>query len=184
MFAILGAVAGVLVVLFAPISQYYRSDAQVLIISESRYGADTYSAYKSAERVGENLAQIMKTSDFSRKVLANIGGQVDVSEYSNASERDRRKSWAKNVDASVGFGTGILSVSVYHQDPRDLAVLHQAVLNTLLLDSAEYTGESVTLKVVNQPVVSEYPVRPGVPMSIAFGAVLGLLLGMLLFVRK
>lgn len=183
-FAILGAVIGVLLLLFAPMSKYYRSDAEVLIIAETRYAADSYSAYKSAERVGENLAQIMKTSDFSRKVLTNIGQSIDLSEYSNVTERDRRKAWSKNIEASVGFGTGILSVSVYHESERDAAVLHQAILNTLLLDSAEYTGENVSLKVVNQPVVSEYPVRPSIPYVIAFGAVVGLLLGMLLFVKK
>jgi len=46
----------------------YRADAEVFIISKSRYGVDPYTVVKSAERVGENIAQVMKTDDFLAKV--------------------------------------------------------------------------------------------------------------------
>jgi len=46
----------------------YRADASVLIISKSRYGVDPYTVVKSAERVGENIAQIISTDDFYDKV--------------------------------------------------------------------------------------------------------------------
>ena len=46
----------------------YRADAQVLIISQSRSGVDPYTVVRSAERVGENIAQVMKTNDFYQKV--------------------------------------------------------------------------------------------------------------------
>ena len=56
----------------------YRADAQVLIISKSRYGVDPYTVVKSAERVGENLTQIMKSNDFYNKVVINPSPKINI----------------------------------------------------------------------------------------------------------
>ena len=73
-----GLVVGLGLILFFLILSFvrvmpleYRADAQALIISQSRYGVDPYTAAKSAERVGENLIQVMKTDDFYQKKDVN-----------------------------------------------------------------------------------------------------------------
>ena len=85
---IFGLVAGLITILF-PLE--YRADAQVLIISQSRYGVDPYTVVKSAERVGENIAQVVKTNDFFKKVMAQEGFVIDKSRFQNISERNKRK---------------------------------------------------------------------------------------------
>lgn len=154
----------------------YRADGQVYIISHSRYGVDPYTVAKSAERIGENLAQVMKTSDFYDKVMENKSFQLDKTYFENTTERTQRKRWEKSVDASVVFGTGVLNVSAYHQNPEQAKAYAAALIDTLVNKGTEYVGDDVTLKVVNQPIVSRLPVRPNFLMNAIVGFALGLLL--------
>ena len=48
---------------------YYSAESRVIIISRDRSGIDPYTQAKSAERIGENLAQVMGTTDFYAKVV-------------------------------------------------------------------------------------------------------------------
>lgn len=178
-----GMALGIGLFVVLPISKDYRADSQVLIIPDSRYGVDPYTAIRLAEQVGSNLSQIVETSDFSRKVLARVEGRVDLSEYLTASELERRKAWSKDIDASVTFGTGVMTVGTYHQDPQAAILLNQAVITTMLSDASEYIGSNVTLKIVNQPVASELPVRPHLLVVVLIAALFGALLAVIFFVK-
>lgn len=175
LFGILGAAIAVLLTVLLPIPLQYRADAQVLIISDSRYGVDPYTASKSAERVGENLAQVVQTSDFYNKVFAFSTSQLDQSPYQNITEAKRRKLWQKNVEASVVFGTSVMTFSAYHENPDEARRMSGALAQTMITYAKDYVGGDIQMRVVNQPVVSEYPVRPNIPMQLVFGAVLGVL---------
>ena len=63
------ALLSLLVSVFFP--PYYSAATQVLIISRDRYGVDPYTQSKAAERIGENLAQVMQTTDFISKVMSS-----------------------------------------------------------------------------------------------------------------
>lgn len=162
----------------------YRADAQVLIISSSRYGVDPYTVVKSAERVGENIAQIMKTSDFYNKVKEQQGTQVDWNYFESLAERKKRKAWDRAVSPSVIFGTGVLSVSTFHQDPVQAERLARAIVSTLERRAVEYVGGDVTLKIVNQPIVTNWPVRPNLVINTFLGFIIGIFLMGFLTVRK
>lgn len=171
---VIGALMATALSFLSPVQ--YRADAQVYILSHSRYGIDPYTVAKSAERIGENLAQVMKTSDFFDKVMANQNLALDKNYFQNISDRKRLKRWGKTVDASVVFGTGVLNVAAYHKSPEQAKLYASALIETLVNKGSEYVVDEVTIKVVNQPIVSNLPVRPNFIMNAAVGFVLGMII--------
>jgi len=181
--------AGILTAMFAAfvsllIPLQYRADAGVYIISKSRYGVDPYTVVKSAEQVGQNMVQVIKTQDFFDKVMARAGESLDTSAFQNVNDRTRAKRWEKSVDGSVVFGTGVLNISAYNHDPAEAKLLAAAVVDTLVSEGYEYVGGDVTIKQVNKPIVTRFPVRPNVPLNAAIGFLLGAVLSATVIVLK
>ena len=83
----------------------YESKVTILIIQKSAVGLDAYSASKSAERIGRNLAQIVYSSSFFNKVM-NYNSQIDKA-YFPTDEEKRREEWSTMVAAQVPFGQHI-----------------------------------------------------------------------------
>ncbi|EKE06835.1 MAG: hypothetical protein ACD_18C00260G0001 [uncultured bacterium] len=179
---ILVAILSVGVTLLFPLQ--YRADAQVLIISQSRTGVDPYTVVRSAERVGENIAQVMKTNDFYAKVKDQKNYDIDWSYFENKNEREKRKLWQKTIVPSVVYGTGVLNVSSFHREPAVAEKLANAATDALVARGWEYVGGDVTIKVVNNAVVSKWPVRPNIVLNAMLGFIVGIFLMGLLVVRK
>lgn len=162
----------------------YRAEAQVLIISKSRYGVDPYTSVKSAERVGENLVAIIKTNDFYNKVMSQPNFNIDKALFANVPERTKRKRWMKMIEPSVVYGTGVLNISAYHKDPSQAIQLAGASATALVVSGWEYVGGDVAMKVVNEPVVSRFPVKPNLIFNAVLGLIVGMAIGSVLMVRK
>ncbi len=162
----------------------YRADAGVYIISKSRYGVDPYTVVKSAEQVGQNITQVIKTQDFFDKVMANVPASFDKTPFQNVTDRVRAKRWQKAVDGSVVFGTGVLNVSAYHHDPAQARILATALVDTLVSKGYEYVGGDVTIKQVNKSIVTRFPVRPNIVLNAAIGFFIGLLISGAIFFSK
>lgn len=167
-------VISILVSLLFPLE--FRADAQVLIIPKSTYGVDPYTVAKSAERIGENIAQVVSTNDFYNKVIAQPQYSLDLSQFIDVSERIKRKRWDKAVDASVVYGTGVLNISAYHESPDQARQLAGAVTDALIAHAIDYVGGDVSFKVLNQPVSTSIPVRPNLIINFIAGFLLGALL--------
>lgn len=156
----------------------YRADAGVLIVSKSRYGVDPYTVVKSAERVGENLAQVMRTDNFYEKVKAQEGYDIDWKSFESfLSERKKRKQWQRQVQGSVVFGTGVLNITAYDTNSQVAKQLAGATANALVSKGWQYVGGDVTLQIVNSPVVSDWPARPNIILNALLGFIVGGLLG-------
>ena len=171
--ALIGALVATGISFIFPVQ--YRADAQVYIISHSRFGVDPYTVAKSAERIGENLSQVMKSNDFYEKVMQNKNFDLDKSYFENTTDRNKRKHWEKSIDASVVFGTSVLNVSAYHHNPEEAKKYAAAIMDTLITRGTEYVGDDVTLKLLNQPLVTRLPVRPNFLMNAIFGCIFGFL---------
>lgn len=176
------AIIAALVTLALP--REYRADAQILIISQTRFGVDPYTVVKSAERIGENLVQIIRSNDFYEKVMALEGYSVDTSRFDDVSERKKRKRWVKAVEPSVVYGTGVLNLSAYHTDPSEARELASAASDALVSHGWEYVGGDVSMKIVNSPVVTNWPVRPNIIFTTIAGFILGIFFSGLLLVRS
>ncbi len=162
----------------------FRADAQVLIVSRSRFGVDPYTVVKSAERIGENVVPIVKTNDFYSKVMATPGYAIDKSRFENVPERTKRKRWQKAVTASVVYGTGVLNVSAFSTDQKQAVTLASAAVHALVASAPEYVGGDVSMKIINDPVATRFPVRPNLPVNALVGFVVGGLLAAVRVLRK
>jgi len=179
---VLLAVLSFTILLVVPLA--YRADAQILIISKSRYGIDPYTAVKSAERVGENLVQVVGTNDFFNKVMYQSNYNLDKSLYTNVSEKNKRKNWEKSVSASMVYGSGVLNISAYGKTKDIATQLAGASAAALVAGGWEYVGGDVDFKIVNEPVVTDYPVRPNLPVNAVAGFIIGMVLMSAVVLRK
>ncbi len=171
-----GLVVAVLSLLFSLIFPLkYRADAQVLIIAKSRTGVDPYTIVKSAERIGENISQVVGTNDFYEKVILQANSDLDREIFEKLPEKNKRKLWQKTVNTSVVYGTGVLNINVYHKDQAQAKQLADAVANTLVSRGWEYVGGDVTIKVVNNAIVTNWPVKPNLVVNAILGFIVGVM---------
>jgi capsular polysaccharide biosynthesis protein len=183
LWGILAALFATSVSLLFPLE--YRADAAVYIISKSRYGVDPYTVVKSAEQVGQNITQVMKTQDFFDKVMATVPTNFDKTQFQNVTDRVRAKRWQKAVDGTVVFGTGVLNVSAYNRDPAQAKILASTLVDTLVQKGYEYIGGDVTIKQVNKAIVTRFPVRPNIIINAALGFFIGIFIsGAVIFSRS
>ncbi len=115
----LGAVLGLSLVLIASVffSWEYSATSRLLVIPSSTLGIDPYTAIKSAERISENLSQVVHTSSFFDRVTRTSQQfNFDPSIFTNLSESKRRAAWNRAVITEVVPGTGFLNIRVYNKD--------------------------------------------------------------------
>ena len=168
-----GLLLGVIFSLFRPLE--YSSTVRLLIIQQ--LGAvDAYTASRSAERVAEDITNVVYTSTFFDKVMA-ASSQIDQN-YFPSDEVKRRKVWGKTVSATVTRGTGLLQIVVYHPDTAQAELIARALSSVIVTEGWQYTsGGSISIQLVDEPLSSRWPVRPNIPLNAFAGGVLGGLAG-------
>jgi capsular polysaccharide biosynthesis protein len=157
----------------------FSAVSQVLIISRDRAGVDPYTQAKSAERIGENLAEVIKTTDFYDKVMESTAVSFDKDSWKNLSERQQRKNWQRDVKPETVYGTSLLKITTYATSPDEVKNFCNAVVQTLTSRGWEYIGGDVVLKQVDNPLVSMFPTRPNIVANFLAGFVIGVLLSAL-----
>lgn len=164
----------------------YRSNSQVLVTVESSQNVDAYTAARSAEKVGENIVNIIGTGDFFAKALSQIeeNEQVDKTRFENLPEKERREEWQQAVEATLDYNSNMITLNTYSTNQKQANILNQVVLNTLINNANEYTGSKVSLRVVNPPLVSNYPVRPNLFTNFLVAFFAGGVLITLILLRK
>lgn len=168
---VVGMALSVLLSFLRPLE--YSSTTRILITQELGV-VDAYTASRSAERIADDLANIIHASTFFDKVMAS-GYNIDMTYFSD-DEITRRKEWEEAVNASVSRSSGLLSISAYHTDVAQAEELAQAVAYVLTTQGWTYTsGGNITVQVVDEPLNSRYPVRPNLLVNGFSGLVLGLL---------
>jgi capsular polysaccharide biosynthesis protein len=175
-FVIIGLILGVALSFIRPLE--YRASSRLLITQES-VSADAYTASRSAERVADDLATIVFTTAFFDQVLS-AQFNIDQSQFPSdeGKEAKRRKVWRKMLATSVERGTGLLSIDAYNKDPEQARQVSQAIAFVLTQQGWRYTsGGNISVRLVDDPIVSKYPVRPNIPTNAFIGLILGGLIG-------
>ena len=139
----------------------YKATTGLLILPKATVGLDAYSAIKTSERIGENLATIVHTSSFFDK-LADTGYNIDFSYFNQESKNKLKVQWGNMVGAYVRYNTGLLYVDVYHESQEQAVFIAQAISNILITQNDEYLAHEgfVEVKMVDEAIVSERPVKP------------------------
>ncbi len=173
LFAALGFFLGVALSFVRPLE--YSSTTRLLILQQ--IGAvDAYTASRAAERVADDLANIIYTTTFYDKVIA-ASSNID-ERYFGDDEHARRKKWERTVEAIVERGTGLLEIRVYHTDVTQAELMARAVASVLVTEGWTFTsGGSISIQQVDDPLNSRWPVRPNVPVNGFTGLFLGGLAG-------
>jgi capsular polysaccharide biosynthesis protein len=155
----------------------YSSTVRMLIIQPSSLNVDPYTAIRSAEQIGSNLAQVVYTTDFFTKVTNAPNFNIDPT-YFPDNDAKRRKLWSQTVSVKVENGTGLLNITVYHPDKDQATAIAQAIAYVMTNYGASYVGGTgLEIKLVDEPLVSNFPVKPNLPVNGFTGLVLGALFG-------
>jgi len=177
---ILSAALGLAIFLIASVflPWEYSATSRLLVIPSSSLGVDPYTAIKSAERISENLAQVVHTSSFFDRVAKTQQQfNFDPAVFSNLSETSRRTAWAKAVITEVVPGTGFFNIKVYSKDKEQAVNWANAISYALSTQGFEYISSNVQIKIVDTPLASRFFARPNFLMLGVLGAVVGGLLG-------
>ena len=159
----------------------YSSTMRLLIIQKAGTNLDPYTAIRSAERIADNLSQVIYTSTFYDKVMQS-GFKIDQS-YFKTNENSRRKQWEKMVTTEVTHETGFLQIAVYHKDKEQASEIARAIAFSLTTEGNTYIGgHDLDIRLVDSPLQSRFPVRPNIPLNAFLGAVVGVILSALYLV--
>lgn len=145
-------------------------------ITQDFGSVDAYTASRSAERIADNLSSaVYFTSVFNELLDEN----PDINEgYFGSTERRRRDRWSDAVSTSVTRGNGLLTLRIYHTNPEQAELIASALAVYLETEGWRYTsGSGINIGVVDDVLVSNWPVRPNIPMNAFSGFLLGGLAG-------
>jgi capsular polysaccharide biosynthesis protein len=174
MFGILGLVIALIISFLQPLK--YSSTVRLLLIQDLGT-VDAYTASRSVERLAENLATIVYTTSFFEEVMS-AGFDIDESVFP-AEEDKKRRTWSNMVSTSVARGSGLLTISVYHQDVAQGEQIVNAIAYVLQQQASSYlsSGGTVEVRVVDTALNSRWPAKPNIPANSFSGLVLGGLAG-------
>ncbi len=154
----------------------YRSRTELLVVQKQSAVLDAYAAARAAERLASNFAVAVKTRSFLEKVLT---GNFGISKRNFPTEESKlRKYWQDKVATKVYPETSILSVDIFDKNKEQANRIATGVAYILVNQSAEYYGggEGIAIRVVNEPLVSNRPVKPNIILNVVLATVIGLVL--------
>ncbi len=177
-----GIVIGLLAMILAPvvIPLKYAAEARILVTPHSIAGVDPYTSSKAAERIAQNLAEIVNTSEFFNRVVSVSVG-VDAS-YFPKDELARRKLWQQSVEAASVYNTGILRIVTYHPNKQQAEALATAVTYVLTRSGNDFAVSSADFRMIDRAVASKYPKKPNFPALGVGGFLIGMV-STLLYLR-
>lgn len=153
----------------------YRSSVRLLVIQKQADTLDAYTAARSAETVAGILSKMIYTSTFFDQVMT-AGFSIDKGSFGDNPEK-RKKEWEKAIIPKVIEDSGTIQVSVYSENRHQAEQLAYAVAYVMISKGDQYHGGAtqIEIKMVDNPITSEKPVRPNITRNTAAGFILGLL---------
>lgn len=175
MMGLLGLVLALIISFVQPLR--YSSTARLLIL-QSDGSVDAYTASRAEERIADNLSTIVYTSTFFDQVM-KAGFTIDQQSFPEEKNK-QRKAWGRTIDASVSRGSGLLTLTAYHQNVQQAEQIVRAVAFVLTDRVDEYTsGSNIQVRLVDEPLNSRWPVKPNVVANAISGLFLGVFVGVL-----
>jgi capsular polysaccharide biosynthesis protein len=141
----------------------YGAKSRLLVLQDSN-GADAYSLSKSNEYLGNLFTQVVGSGSFYDQVRAS---QYNIDRnYFAGSYSDQLKKWNQTVQADTQSDTGIIEINVYHPNIQEAKQISLAVNDILINQNQAYhSGQNIKVSIIDQPLVSNYPVKPNLPYN-------------------
>jgi len=146
----------------------YGTKSKLLVIQKGGSGVDPFAVSRSVEYLSGLFSQVVYSNSFFEAVVKSEGYNIDANYFTNDSTK-QMKIWRRTVSAKSLENTGIINISVYHPDPYQAKQIALAVNNVLMTQNYRYQGlgESVEVSVLDQPIVSNYPIKPNLLINLA-----------------
>ncbi|MFA6514266.1 MAG: hypothetical protein WCT50_03210 [Patescibacteria group bacterium] len=143
----------------------YGSKSRLLVLQNST-GSDVYSLSKSNEYLGNLFAQIVYSGSFYDQVKAS---QYNIdSNYFSGNYGQQLKKWQQTVKTDTQGDTGIIKINVYHPNIQEAKQISLAINDILINKNQDYHGgQNIKVNIIDQPLVSNYPIKPNLPYNIA-----------------
>ncbi len=153
----------------------YGSSSQLLVIQNFGPNIDPYTASKSNEYLSNILARVISSNSFYNNVMGS-GFNIDKN-YFSGTIKDQMKTWQETVSAKAVNDSGIISLSVFHKDKIQAEQIARAVGYTLQTKHTLYHGggNNVSIKIIDEPITSNFPVKPDIILNIGLGLALGII---------
>lgn len=153
----------------------FLSESRLLVVQSAQQGVDPYQVNKANEYVAEVLAKIVPTNSFFNAVM-NAGFNIDKNYFPSEAKKQLKK-WHSTVIAQPSTKGGIITITVLHTDRNQADQIIRAVNQVMQANHKDYhgNGESVNIRVIDQPFTSELPVEPNVVMNIVLAFAFGLI---------
>jgi capsular polysaccharide biosynthesis protein len=152
----------------------YEASSRLLITQESGE-ADAYMISRSNEYLGNLFAQVIHSSSF---FDLSMDSQYNVEQsYFSGNYAQKMKIWRDTVQSRTLSDSGIVEISVYHSSPYQAQQLALAVNDVMINKNSNYqsNGDKVKINIIDQPLVSTYPVKPNLLQNSALAAVFSLI---------
>ncbi|MBU0647214.1 hypothetical protein KKC67_01055 [Patescibacteria group bacterium] len=154
----------------------YRADLKVLVIQNFSANIDPYTASKSNEYLSNVLARVIYSNSFYNNILAS---EFDVDKnYFSGDVKKQMEKWAKTINAKVINDSGIININVYHSSRIQAEQIAKSISYILQTKHALYHGggNNVKAQIIDEPIVSRFPVKPNIILNLALGLIIGLFL--------
>jgi capsular polysaccharide biosynthesis protein len=174
LFGLLGLILALVISFLQPLK--YSSTSRVLILQPASTSADAYTVSRSEERLAENLSNVIHSTTFFAQVLES-GFSIDERTFP-LEDAKRRREWRKTISATVARGSGMMTLTAFHEDVRQAEQIVRAVTQVLSEHAVEYTSATnIQIRPVDDPLNSRWPVKPNILSNGLSGIVLGALAG-------
>lgn len=157
---------------FLPIK--YSSQVTILVIQKQPNDkVDAFSAAKSAEYLGGILSKMLYTDSF----IDDVKNSPNKIQWNFSSDPEKRKKeWAKEVSVKTVNNTGIVEVTVFDRSKLQAKKISEAIAWNFINNGQKYHGggDSVEVKLIDGPIVSNSPAFPNIPLNVALAFLIGL----------
>jgi capsular polysaccharide biosynthesis protein len=176
--AIIGTVLAITLIITLVQPLKYQASSRLLIIQDNT-SADFYTITKSNQYLGSLLAETAASGSFLDTVSAanpNINWG-----YFGGTYKQRIEKWKQTISASDSSDTGIIEIDIYHPDPAQAEQISVAVDNLLITQNSLYqsANSNLKIKIIDQPTVSSFPVKPNILINVLGALIFGLLGGLI-----
>lgn len=156
----------------------FGTKSKILVIQEGYGRVDPYAVSRSVEYLSDLFSRVIYSNSFFALVL-NSDFDIDKSYFGEDASRQMKK-WKKTISAKAVENSGIINISIYHPDANQAKQIALAVNHILITKNQNYQGlgDSVKVSVLDQPVVSKYPVKPNLVFNLFFILGFSLLFGL------
>jgi len=152
----------------------YSAESRLLVVQNTS-GVDPYTVSKSNEYLGNLFSQVAYSGSFYNLVLASPY-DIDKS-YFSGNYNNQMRIWNKTIQTKTLSDTGIIEINVYHPNPYQAQQIALAVNDILINKNSNYqgNGQAIKVNIIDQPLISNYPVKPNLPQNILIALLASLL---------